>query len=164
MVRIGVVSDTHRDFRNLWLAQQAMGKIDWLIHAGDHIQDAYKAAKEMGIASDRLLAVCGNCDYPAHEPAQAFLEVEGVKIWLTHGHQWGVKQNVDRLYYRAQELGARVVVFGHTHVAVAADDGLVLMLNPGSLSQPRMPHDLPSCALLEVRDGQVAAQILQVNG
>ncbi|HEY3368131.1 MAG TPA: metallophosphoesterase [Symbiobacteriaceae bacterium] len=164
MIRIGVVSDTHRDLRCLEQARQALGKIDWLLHAGDHFQDAPQVAKGLGMDPLRVRAVVGNCDHPVQEPVEELLEIDGVRIWLTHGHHFGVKHGYLRIYYKAKELGARVVVFGHSHLAVAEDDGQVLLFNPGSLSQPRLSYDLPSCGLLEIDNGSVTAHIFRLNG
>jgi putative phosphoesterase len=159
MARIAVISDSHGDFRHLEAALAALGKVDYLIHAGDHLRDAERIRERMGLDPSRVFAVVGNCDYPVREPAQALLEIEGVKIFLTHGHHFGVKERVDRLYYRAQELGVRVAIFGHSHIPVCIDDGGVLLLNPGSLTAPRVAEP-PSCALLEVGEGQASARIL----
>lgn len=158
MVRIGVVSDSHRGFYHVAEMLAQAGKLDWLLHAGDHLQDAARIAADLGLAPEQVRAVVGNCDYPRTEPGEVLLEVEQVRIYMTHGHLHGVKSNLQRLHYRAQELGARVAIFGHSHVAVVTDVGGVMLLNPGSLSQPRRWEDRPSWALLEVDGHQVTAR------
>lgn len=160
MVRVAVVSDTHGLFHKLEQAKEKLGQVDWLIHAGDHLRDAPRVAAAFGLQPERVIAVVGNCDYPARAPEQAELEIEGVRIWVTHGHHFGVKTTADRIYYRARELGVRVAVYGHSHIPVIADDGAVMLFNPGSLSDPRLPGDPPSCGLLEVNQGQVRASHL----
>ena len=42
---------------------------------------------------------------------------DGIKIFFTHGHKWGVKYSTDRLFYKAKEIGAQIALFGHTHTA-----------------------------------------------
>ncbi|HYG56510.1 MAG TPA: metallophosphoesterase [Symbiobacteriaceae bacterium] len=164
MVRIAVISDTHGHLENLSKVQAELGRVDWLIHAGDFLRDAAPLAKRLGLPSDRVRAVVGNCDYPITEPVQDLFELEGVRILLTHGHHFGVKHTLDRIYYRAQEARAAVVVFGHSHMAVNAPERGILLFNPGSLSTPRLPGEKPSCGLLELEGGKVAGRILKAIG
>jgi len=160
MIRIAVISDTHGDFRNVGRVRARLGHVDWLLHAGDHFQDAPRVAVNLGVDPARVRAVAGNCDYPVREPSQQMLELDGVKILLTHGHHDGVKHGFQRIYLRAVEAGARVVIFGHSHVALNDDDGRVLLLNPGSLTSPHVSTDSPSCALLEISEGNVTAKLI----
>ena len=62
------------------------------------------------------------------------IEIDGVKILLTHGHRYGVKNGYLNLIMRAKELQVNAVIFGHTHIPeVFTEDG-VLFVNPGSCS------------------------------
>ncbi len=160
MIRIAVISDTHGDFRNVGRVRAQLGGVDWLLHGGDHFHDAPRLAVNLGVDPSRVRAVAGNCDDPVREPTQQVLELEGIKILLTHGHHEGVKHGFQQIYRRAVEAGARVVIFGHNHIALNDDDGRVLMLNPGSLTLPYVSTDRPSCALLEIREGRVAARLI----
>ena len=59
---------------------------------------------------------------------------QGVKIFYTHGHYYGVKSGLYTFACAARERGAQVALYGHTHNALEDyDDGLYL-LNPGSLN------------------------------
>lgn len=163
-LRVAVISDTHGDLHNLAGVREQLGQVDWLLHAGDFIRDARPVAERLGLPADRVRAVIGNCDYHLTEPVHDVVELGGVRILLTHGHLYGVKHTLDRIYYRAVEARVRVAVFGHSHVALCAEDSGVLLLNPGSLSSPRLPHAKPSCALLEISGGKVTAKILTTIG
>ena len=59
-----------------------------------------------------------------------------MKILLTHGHRYGVKTDLLSLALRAEELGCRLVFFGHTHTAEIVEHGAVTLVNPGSLTHP----------------------------
>ncbi len=157
MVRVAVISDTHGDLRNVERIRPQLGAVDWLLHAGDFLRDTQRVASLLGVDQTRVCGVVGNCDFPVREPKQELVEIDGVKIWVVHGHQLSVKRTVDRVYFRARELGARVAVFGHSHLPVLADDGQVLLFNPGSLSAPRPPETRPSCGVLEIEGGRVVA-------
>lgn len=158
MVRIGVVSDSHGSYRNVGRMRSECGRLDWLLHAGDHMQDAARIAVNLGVDPSRVRAVVGNCDFPTQKPDELLLEIEGVKLYMTHGHAHGVKSNLQRIHYRAQEVGARMAIFGHSHVPVLADVDGIMLFNPGSISEPRRPNDPPSAGLLEIENGSVTAR------
>lgn len=54
-----------------------------------------------------------------------------------HGDLYGVKIDLCRLSYYAEEANAQVVLFGHTHQPFAGYVGSVMMINPGSLKDGR---------------------------
>ncbi|MEI3524175.1 MAG: metallophosphoesterase family protein [Anaerotignum sp.] len=66
----------------------------------------------------------------------------------------GIKQrvywNYDSISYWAEEQGADVVLFGHTHRPVYDDRGRVMLFNPGSISMPRGGTP-PTSAFLPLR-------------
>ena len=96
-----------------------------------------------------LTAVAGNCDYGSTARTEWLLELEGVRILLTHGHGYAVKQGTGALLRRARELEAQVVLFGHTHQRLLEEADGVLLINPGSCRDERY------YAELEVEAGQI---------
>ena len=131
-MRIGVLSDTHGDLEIARLALAKMGKVDLLLHAGDHYRDALALAKTVPVH-----AVVGNCDWELSEPAEVVIEAGGKKIWLTHGHKYGVKYSYNKLLAQAVKNKADIVVYGHTHIPVSEFREGVLLFNPGSVARPR---------------------------
>lgn len=154
-----MVSDTHGRLAPLRALAPQVGEVDWLLHAGDHRSDVPGVARIFGLPPARCQAVVGNCDYPETEPLESVMELGGVRIWLTHGHKYGVKTSWQRIYYRAHELGARVAIFGHSHLPVNTEEGGLLLFNPGSPSFPRL-NSSGSCGILEIQDGQPNARHL----
>ena len=124
-----VISDTHRNFPALEKLLPKMLENDYVFHLGDNDGDILSYRKELG---DKIYSVKGNCDGGG---ADQIIEIEGVKILLTHGDLYGAKQGLDRLYYRAKELGADIVVYGHTHFAGVTTEDDILFINPGNLSK-----------------------------
>src|SRR5690625_6484062 len=61
----------------------------------------------------------------------------GVTCLVTHGHLYDVKQSLQKLSYRADELSVNFCFFGHTHVAGTASINNTFFINPGSLKSPR---------------------------
>lgn len=132
---IAVISDTHRVKKYIDLAKNFIKDADILIHLGDNIEDV-DILKE-GFDGE-VYAVAGNCDFSAKYPKEGMIEINGRKIFYTHGDLYGVKSTINNIYYRGRELGADVVLFGHTHEhGIERTEDLILM-NPGSVSLPRL--------------------------
>ena len=56
-----------------------------------------------------------------------------VKAFLTHGHLYNVSPwHMDSLVYAAEEQGAKLALFGHTHKAEWKELGGVTLINPGT--------------------------------
>ena len=81
--------------------------------------------------------VPGNCDFFTSAPPSLTISLDGVRIFLTHGHLFGVKSGLTRLTLEARRVGAQLALFGHTHRALLEEqDGLWLM-NPGACGAGR---------------------------
>ncbi|MFZ5632610.1 MAG: YfcE family phosphodiesterase [Bacillota bacterium] len=157
-----MLSDTHGILDHAFKAIEAMGPIDLLIHAGDHYRDAAKIAAAVNVP---VHAVVGNCDSRTEGPEEKILQLDGVTVFITHGHRYNVKISIYGLYNRAVELGAGVVVYGHTHVAgygVTRISGYayrgLLIINPGSISKPRDESSY-SYGILEIAEGSIKPEI-----
>ncbi len=85
----------------------------------------------------RMALVRGNCDAPSEVALERVTNWQSLRIFQTHGHLFGVKNSLLRLHYRAEETGANVVIFGHSHVPVCTEERGILFINPGSLQSPR---------------------------
>jgi len=133
---LGVLSDSHGDVDRAKQAVKAMGDVDLVIHAGDFYQDALYLADQFGVD---VHAVLGNCDRCVPGPHEEVLELCGHRIYLTHGHLYGVKQGLMRLAYRVREVDAEMAIFGHTHVPQNEEVDGIRYLNPGSVAFPRIP-------------------------
>ena len=134
-MKLVVISDTHGQIDPVVNAIKNIEEIDLLIHLGDYVKDAKIIELQTGID---MIKVKGNCDMGEDKVREEeLIEVKGKKLFLTHGHLYDVKSTLNHLYYRALELEAHMVIFGHSHVqTLEKHDGLIL-LNPGSPSLPR---------------------------
>lgn len=151
-MRILVVSDTHSARKKMdRLKEKVYGKVDMIVHAGDHFEDSIYLKSILDIP---VIAVAGNCDFGSVEKKLDF-EVEGVKIFLTHGHLYGVKYSYDELVDQAKACGAKIAIFGHTHFKEDRYVDGVRVINPGSLSEPR-DSSKESFGILEVENGKFA--------
>ena len=158
-MRIGVVSDSHDNLYMLDKAISAMGKIDMLLHLGDHYRDILKINSKY---KHTVHYVVGNNDYSGDEKSEKTLEVGGKKIFLTHGHKYNVNFGMMGLKYRGEEEGADIILYGHTHIYNVEYLYGTLFLNPGSVSKPRVGK--PSAALLDIDDkGQICVEKIIVQ-
>lgn len=131
-MRILVVSDTHGDFYSFKKAVEEQKSADVIIHCGDS-RDELDEMK-MYYPNKAFITVKGNCDLGSTLPLVEERVIEGKKIFVTHGHAYNVKFTLYNLCCAAREAKADIVIYGHTHNALAEyDDGLYI-LNPGSLN------------------------------
>jgi len=95
IMKILVLSDSHGHL-NYMQGAIKLENPSLILHLGDNVRDSVKLesyAKDVPI-----LSVHGNCDLGTNvAPATLLQEVEGVRIMMTHGHDFGVKIGLLRL-------------------------------------------------------------------
>lgn len=140
------------------IGEKIVKKIDnikLLLHGGDFIKDAEKLEERLSI---KVEAVVGNCDYPRTSPEERILEVENCRIYMTHGHRFEPHDFFNAMMKRGREVGANLVVFGHTHLATSFEEEGIVFFNPGSISMPRMRG--PTYGIIEINDGKIKTEIV----
>lgn len=130
-MRVLVMSDTHGDAEIIQKVRNRHPEVDVVIHCGDSELDFNHPYLE-GVERVR-----GNCDRDRRFPEEALFEINGKKLFVTHGHLFNVKSTTLNLFYRAKEVEADAVFFGHSHVLGAELEDNILFVNPGSLLKPR---------------------------
>lgn len=144
-MKMAVFSDTHGCTAGM-AAAAARIRPDVLVHLGDYVRDAQALAR----ASPELplYTVCGNCDFDCGAPdTQEFL-FGPVRVFAVHGHRYGVKYGTDSLLNAAWCAGAKLALYGHTHVPECREAHGLWLVNPGSagLGTP------PTFAVAEVNE------------
>lgn len=132
-LKILVLSDSHSSLRFMRDSINAV-KPDVIAHLGDFYDDG--GAMEEEYPHIRVYRVLGNGDWMykyAYAPEVISCSIGGVKFFMTHGHNHGVKGSTSRLLGDARKSGAGIVLYGHTHEpeCTQEEDGL-WVLNPGS--------------------------------
>lgn len=159
-MRILVISDTHRNLRNVYKTINSIeNMIDAVIHCGDVTEDAETIRRRY--PKLKVFNVRGNCDYDSSVPDEDIFILSGKRIFVTHGHMYGVNWNTDRLCFRAAEAEADVCLYGHTHIPDIENYGTVTIMNPGSISSPRGGSKC-SYGIIKIEDGVVTATIVNV--
>ena len=137
-MKVGLVSDSHGGMHAIeaMLAHRAAEGVEVWLHAGDFAPDADYLAM---LAGTPVTRVAGNGDWPSPRVQDVELvELSGHRIFLTHGHIYGVQYGREMLADAARAAKADIAVYGHTHIAEHAPDMAgVLVLNPGSVARPR---------------------------
>ena len=135
MLKAAVFSDSHGNNFPMLEAARASGA-DVFIHLGDHDRDAVLLRR--AFPEKTVYSVCGNCDFDPIAPERLVVHLGPVRALLTHGHLYGVSPwQCDTLAYAAEEIGARLALFGHTHRAVYEQLGGVTLINPGTAGKGR---------------------------
>ena len=166
---VGVVSDIHCNITALDAALDAMGdRVDDVFVAGDSVYE-YRMSNDVverirGLGAPYVLGNhemvllspagapararpdvrAGNLDFLATVPTRFERTVGGRRVLMVHGSPW--EPYNDYLYESSpgwarcqQEDLADILIVGHTHVPMAARKGRTLVVNPGSVSEPRGP-------------------------
>lgn len=145
-MKIGILSDTHNNTRNLQAALDVFEKreIHTLIHCGDltSVEIAFQLAGWAGqVGCPRVICVFGNGDVTSGEIRSVLLaqnsdnyagmaftgEIDGVPLAAAHGH---VPGTLEELVRSGQY---RYVFTGHSHKHDDQRIGATRVINPGAL-------------------------------
>ncbi|WP_313891666.1 metallophosphoesterase [Psychrobacillus sp.] len=130
-MKLLVMSDTHSDIETMERVMHRHLDVDAFIHCGDSELDySY-------FENGSIHVVQGNCDFDFNFPTEVITQVGNETIYVAHGHLHQVKSTLMPLSYRAAEVRASLVCFGHSHLLGAEMHKNVLYVNPGSLHLPR---------------------------
>ena len=130
--KILVVSDDHGHMGTVMELAEREYPIDMLIHCGDSEDDIFAYFAD---ADFEVIAVAGNMDWEPY-PEESLIEVCGKRIFVCHGHRYGVKYTNEHLKAAAMSHKADIVLFGHTHRPEETPEDGIMFFNPGSLAYP----------------------------
>ena len=122
-----------------------------IVHLGDYASDALALAREF--PEIPVSFVPGNCDGRTPYPDTLVETYEGVTLFMTHGHRYGVKRDLLHLSLAARESGAAIALFGHTHMPLLERDGELLLLNPGACQD----RGAAPYAVVELENGRIVS-------
>ena len=156
-----VISDTHRDVsRAVNIIDSISSVIDGVIHCGDLAEDAKYLEHKYRESGLEFHYVRGNCDFTNSAELEKVVELDGYRVMITHGHIQDVNFTLSKLAYRGMELGADVVLFGHTHIPVVEEYNDMIIMNPGSLTRPR-GGSKSNYGILKIDDDGVRVSLLE---
>lgn len=149
-MKILLVSDTHGKDDRLEEALE-IEKPDFLCHMGDveGSEDYIRALAQCPIAM-----ISGNNDFFTDLSPEVTFELEGFRIFMTHGHYYHASMGTEKLKSAGRRKGADIVLFGHTHRPVLEIEKDIIVANPGSLTYPRQEKRRPSYMILYLNRGK----------
>jgi putative phosphoesterase len=159
---IGLISDTHIPDRAKQLPQNvldAFSDVDLILHSGD--LTSLEVIEELEEIAP-VMAVQGNMDRVSgiKLPKAKIVEAEGLKIGIVHGEVYP-RGDTQQLVYLAKELGADILVSGHSHQPKIEQTDGVLLINPGSPIVPRLADR--TVMLLEINNKEVDVEIVKIG-
>lgn len=161
MKKVLVISDTHGRTKNLDKILPLVQPLDQLLHLGDVGNDEIYIET---VAECPCCFVAGNNDFYSDLPRERVIKLHGVSIFMAHGHCHYVNARKDFIASAAVQRGAKVALFGHTHVPFCEEINGVLVANPGSLSLPRQADHYPTYMILWIgEDGTVQTELHRVE-
>lgn len=129
-MKIIVISDSHGNYNVLKDIILSHSDAEVILFCGDGNRDIDEVRRVF--PEKMFISVKGNCDWYCNNPDVQEITLCGKKIFITHGHIFGVKQGYSRIINHGHSINADIVVFGHTHNQFSSVEGGMLLVNPGS--------------------------------
>ena len=124
-----IASDTHGRSEYLSQLEQAYPHADLFIHCG--------ALEDDASCFNRWIFVRGNNDFDFNLDDYKILTIEGMRTYIFHSQRMPYYNREKALVKLALENDCQIVLFGHTHMAMAEKIHGIWLINPGSMTFPR---------------------------
>ena len=129
-MRVLVISDSHGDLYAVKQAVDEQPEAKILFFLGD---GEYDLSLVEGRQNIFIHKVKGNCDLGSALPSYVVDEIDGVRVYATHGYVEKVKYGKTLLRQYAADNKAAIALYGHTHVPDTTYDDGIWLVNPGSI-------------------------------
>lgn len=188
-VKIGLIADIHSNVAGLRWALTQLEAVDEVLCAGDSLLQFRFSDEVVELLRQRQVrAVLGNHELTllSHNGQRAFAaaqsrenqqfieslpttidtRVNGKRLYMVHGSPWEPFREymtpTNPRFTRVTELGADIVIVGHTHVPLVSRVGDTIVINPGSCGEPRT-HREWTCAILDLETGAIELRARSVD-
>ena len=148
-MQIVVISDTHGRNEVLQELRERHPQASAFLHCGD--------SETLESYLDGYVSVQGNNDYYADYPQEVILNLENVRVFMTHGQFLRHHNRYEILVSKAKEHDCTLVFHGHTHIFDVRVINGITLVNPGSLYHSR-DMSPPSYALVTIESNHISAQ------
>lgn len=174
-MKIGVISDSHKDFEALEAAIEIFKKekIDKIIHLGDDYGDIgsvinnndSRAAQGRDIIP--VIKVPGVYDMEYLDPNipnRVILDFEEVKILLTHSSEPHKKDfSTDGIPLDiAKKENVDIILYGHTHIPEISEKNGFIILNPGHIKKDDNRGYPPTYAVISLKDKNIKIKVIEL--
>lgn len=155
-MRLLIVSDTHRDYNALDKAILEQPRAEVVIHLGDGADDVDMIKPKY--PNKTFIQVKGNCDFNSELPIYRDFTLENTKFFITHGHMYNAKLDINRMCMAAREKGANILLFGHTHIPFETYEEKLHIMNPGSLAGIHGTY-----GIIDIEKNGIVKNIISIN-
>lgn len=134
-MKILIITDSHGSMNKIYdiIIQESPNIVIW---TGDYSLDGEECS--FAFPDIKFHIVRGNCDvFDRKFTDSEILDIDGVKIFITHGHLYNVKKELSILEAAAEGYGVDAVCFGHTHIPYYGEKNKIKYFNPGALKDNR---------------------------
>lgn len=131
-MKILAFADSHTDIDTMFCVVTKESP-DMVVHLGDHIADGMDLKNRFNDIPMHL--VSGNTDGTYNNINEKFLNISNKQLFITHGHLYNVKSGMAEIYRKGSDIGADVVLFGHTHKPYLSYAGGIWLMNPGRIGR-----------------------------
>ena len=145
-MKILVFSDSHNDIETMEKVAVKM-KPDMVLHLGDHCNDAVILGMKLGGVP--VVAVRGNCDMWSDEAEERMLDLDGCRIFMTHGHLYDVRSGYSLILEEGKKREADIILCGHTHIPRIIHRHGICLMNPGKAGKFARGPFKPSFGIIE---------------
>ncbi len=135
-------------------------KPDGVLHLGDVAEDVDDIREIYPDLS--VYNVLGNNDYIHEGEDNLVVHAGAVRLFMTHGHLYGVRRGTRALAAAARKFGCQAALYGHTHEAEITREGGILIANPGSISMPYVAAP-PSYLRLTINGEQIIPELVYLK-
>ena len=161
-MELAIISDTHMPRGDRAIPASCLQRCreaDLILHAGDLVD--ISVLRTLHALGPPVHAICGNVDNASTRailPARLELELEGVRVGMTHvpGPRDGRLARLRRAFPSCQ-----AVVFGHTHMPEHAEEEGFQIFNPGSPTERRRAP-AHTMGLARIDAGRIVFELLVV--
>lgn len=155
-MRVLVISDSHNDYISASLAVKSQMNAKIIVHCGDGTYDVQRLKDNF--KDKRIIAVKGNCDLYSTLCSEEIININGKKIFITHGDKYEVEYGLEKIINKAKKIKADIVLFGHTHVPMCEYKDGIYILNPGSIKTTRGTY-----GILDIEETAVVMNIIDID-
>ena len=148
-MKIIVFSDSHNDIETMEKVSMAM-KPDMILHLGDHCTDGIELEQRIGNIT--VIVVKGNCDLWTAVSEERMLDLDGCRIFMTHGHEYGVRNGYSTIIEEGRKREAHIILCGHTHIPRIIKKSDICLMNPGAVGEFARGPFKPSFGIINTDD------------
>lgn len=131
MERLIIFSDVHKQKARLDSILKEHKGASLFISLGD------SELKSRYLEDNDIIAIKGNYPFDAGFTYEHEMRIENKKFLFVHGHKYGVRHGIEKLYERMLESNIDFAFYGHTHVAAFDTVDNRYLINPGAVYKSR---------------------------